>query len=99
MEYEIGPDEPTSLAVVHAASAVTGREPCSLEPLGSVLDTDALDALFASRANGQPRSGGTLSFIYAGCRVSIDNNEFLSIEPLDYTHQTATHRQPHGQPR
>jgi hypothetical protein len=82
MEYEIGPNESASTAVVRAVSAVEGREPSTLQSLAYVLDTDALDALFEARSNGQPRTGGSLSFVYSGCRVSIENGEYLSIEPL-----------------
>lgn len=90
MEYEIGPNESASMAVVRAVSDVEGRDPCSLRPLAYVLDTDALDALFESRVNGQPRTGGHLSFVYSDCRVSIDNGEFLSIEPLDGVRRAST---------
>lgn len=83
MEYEIGPTESVSTAVVRAVSAVEGQKPGSLRPLASVIDPDALDALFETRANGRPRTGGSLSFIYSGCRVSIDNGEYLTIEPLE----------------
>ena len=90
MEYEIERIESVSTAVVRAVSAVEGREPCSLRPLTDVVDTDALDALFESRPNGQPRTGGCLSFIYSDCRVSIDNGEYLSIEPLESVRRAST---------
>jgi hypothetical protein len=90
MEYEIGPNELASTAVVRAVSAVKGRDPSSLRPLAYVLDTDALDSLFESRFNGQPRTGGRLSFVYSGCRVSIDNGEFLHIEPLEGVARAST---------
>ncbi|WP_254544880.1 HalOD1 output domain-containing protein [Halomarina pelagica] len=83
MEYEIGANESVSTAVVRAVSAVEGRELGSLRPLGYVLNPNALDALFEPQSNGQPRTGGCLSFIYCGCRVSIDNGEYLTIEPLE----------------
>lgn len=78
-----------STAVVRAVSAVEGREPCSLRPLACVFDTDALDALFESRPTGEPRTGGRLSFVYSGCRVSVDNGEYLSIEPLESPRRTS----------
>lgn len=83
MQYEIGSDESTSMAVVRAVSAVKGREPCSLPPLPDVVDPDALDALFESRFNGQPKTGGRLTLVYSGCRVAIENGEYLSIELLE----------------
>jgi hypothetical protein len=83
MEYEIGPDEPVSTAVVRAVSAAEGREPSSLPPLGDVLDTEALDALFDRRADGTGRTGGRLSFVYSTCRMTVDNGEYLTFEVLD----------------
>jgi hypothetical protein len=82
MEYEIGPTESVSAAVVRAVSALEGREPSSLRPLAYVVDPAALDALFESRSNDRPRTGGRLSFVYGGCRVSIDNGEYLSLESV-----------------
>ena len=82
MEYEIEPTESVSTAVVRAVSAVEGREPGSIGPLADVLDPDALDALFESRDTDQPRIGGRLSFVFSGCRVTVENGEYLTIEPL-----------------
>ena len=96
MEYEIGPNESASTAIVRAVSAVEGRKPDSLRPLADVLDPDALDALFESRSNGQPRTGGCLSFVYSGCRVSIDNGEYLSIELLESPRRVTTDGRSHG---
>lgn len=90
MEYEIGRTESVSMAVVRAVSAVEGREPCSLRPLAYILDTDALDGLFEPRPNGQPRIGGSLSFIYSDCRVSIENGEYLTIEPVKSVRRAST---------
>jgi hypothetical protein len=83
MEYEIGGNEPVSTAVVNAVSAVDGRHPTSLPPLTHVLDPDALDVLFAPRSNGELRPGGHVSFVYATCRVSVDNGEYVTIDPLE----------------
>lgn len=90
MEYEIEGSESVSVAVVRAVSAVDGRKPNSLPPLGHVLDPDALDAIFDSRGDGEPRIGGRLSFIYSRCRVTLDNGEFLTIQPLDDHPRTAS---------
>jgi len=75
--------ESVSMAVVRAVSAVEGREPTSLPPLANVLDTDALDALFNARCDGTPRTGGQLSFVYSNCRLTIDNGEYLTLQPLE----------------
>lgn len=83
MEYEIGSNESVSMAVVRAVSAVEGREPDLLPPLADVLDPDALDRLFAPRSVGTARTGGRISFVYSTCSVTIDNGEYLTLQPLD----------------
>jgi len=83
VEYEIGIDESVSMAVVRAVSAVEGRDPQSLPPLANVLDTDALNALFDARSDGTTRTGGRLSFVYSKCQLTIDNGEFLTLQPLE----------------
>ena len=93
MEYDVGSDESVSTAIVRAVSAVEGRKPSSLPPLTRVLDPDALDALFGSHADGEPRTGGRLSFIYSRCRVTLDNGEFLTIQPLDNRPRTTSDRE------
>jgi len=80
MEYDIGNDEPVSMAVVRAVSAAEGREPLSLPPLANVLDIDALNALFESRCDGTARTGGQVSFVYSNCRLTIDNGEYLTVK-------------------
>ncbi|SEP14539.1 hypothetical protein SAMN04487948_11683 [Halogranum amylolyticum] len=83
MEYDIGMDEPVSMAVIRAVSAVEGRDPLSLPPLANVIDTDALDALFNPRCDGTARTGGRLSFVYSNCRFTIDNGEYLTFQLLE----------------
>ena len=82
VEYEIGPDESVSTAVVRAVSAVEGRDPRSLRPLGEILDPAALDALFGSRDGGILRLGGRLTFVYSECHITIDNAEYLMLQPI-----------------
>ncbi|MFO7925494.1 MAG: HalOD1 output domain-containing protein [Halobacteriota archaeon] len=83
MEYEIEAGESISTAVARAVSAVEGCEPRSLRPLAEVLDPDALDTLFGSRADGTSRSGGHLTFVYSKCRITVDNGEYLTLQPID----------------
>lgn len=82
MEYEIEDGESVSMAVVRAVSAVNGCSPGSTPLLARVVDPDALDALFESSFSGRPRTGGRLTFVYADCRVTVDNGEFLTVRPL-----------------
>lgn len=83
MEYEIGAGESVSTAVIRAVSAVEGRDPRSLRPFADVLDPDSLDALFDSRCDGTPRVGGSLSFVYSRCRITIDNGEYLTLHLIN----------------
>lgn len=83
MECEIGPDESVHTAVVRAVSAVEGRDPLSLRPLTDVLDPDALDRLFDPQPDGSARRGGSLTFVYSNCRVTVENGEYLTLHPID----------------
>nr|WP_305149200.1 HalOD1 output domain-containing protein [Halobellus litoreus] len=83
VEYEIGPEESVSTAVVRAVSAVEGRELCSLRPLADVVDPTALDSLFDPRDDGTPRTGGRLSFVYNDCCITVDNGEYLTLQLLE----------------
>jgi hypothetical protein len=86
MEYEIGPDESVRAAVVRGVSAVEGRKPAALGSLGAVLDPEAMEVLFAPRADGTTRTGGRVSFVYSTCRVTIDNGEYLTVNRIiNYT--------------
>ena len=82
MEHEIESDEAVSDAVVLAVSAIQGRDPISLPPLGEVVDPDSLDRIFDSQLDGMSRTGGRVSFTYADCYVTIDNGEYLSIDVI-----------------
>jgi hypothetical protein len=83
VEYDIGSDEPVSIAVVWAVSAAEGQDPQSLPPLANVLDTDALNALFGPRVDGTERTGGRISFVYSNCRFTVDNGEYIMLQLLE----------------
>lgn len=69
-------------------SAIEGCNPGSLRPLAYVLDADALNTIFETQSNGNPRTGG--------CRVGIYNGEYLTVTPLDRPHRVSTHGQTNG---
>jgi len=83
VEYDIGPGEPVSTAVVRAVSTIRDCEPSELGDLSRCVDPNALDSLFGTLDDGTPRTGGTVSFVYSDCRIRIDNDEYLTVEPLD----------------
>ena len=64
-----------SMAVVAALSDVMGVEPTEMEPLGSVVDPEALDRLFSDGA-----TEASAQFQFAGCEVSISADGLVTVE-------------------
>lgn len=81
MEHEIAQDESTSQAVMRAVGVLRDRAPEQLQPIGDVLDPDALNSLFRS-PDGCSRIGGHISFVYSSCRVTVDHGEYLTVERI-----------------
>lgn len=52
VQHDWADETPIGTTVVKAVSAVSGVRPTDLEPLHSVLDTDALERLFEPTADG-----------------------------------------------
>lgn len=68
--------EPPSVAAVEALAAASGVPPEEVRPrLTTVLDADALDALFRPRHDGTSRGGGSVAFATAGWGVEVDADE------------------------
>lgn len=82
MEYEIGSTESISGAVLEAIQMCGRRESARSRSLDEVVDTDALDDLFAPLGDGSPRPGGRVSFIHENHRVVVHNGEFIELNPL-----------------
>lgn len=66
--------------VVFAVSALTDTDPIKMEPLHGIVDVDALEELFAPKADGTPRGDGIISFTYCGCEVTVQGNERVYVE-------------------
>lgn len=50
------------------------------------IGPEAMEVLFAPRADGTARTGGRVSFVYSTCRVTIDNGEYLTVNRIiNYT--------------
>jgi hypothetical protein len=60
-----------SLAVVGAVATFRGIKPVDLPPLTEAVNPDALNRIFRTRAEGSPRTGGSVSFRYAGSEVTV----------------------------
>lgn len=78
-----------SRAVIEAVADAEGVSPEAVrpptyEPLHAAVDPEALDALFAPRADGTPRSPGTITFRFCGYRVTVHDDGSVSLEePTD----------------
>ncbi|MFP8954747.1 HalOD1 output domain-containing protein [Natrialbaceae archaeon A-arb3/5] len=77
-----------SQAVIRAVAEAEGIPPEELrppeyEPLHSVIDPDALDALFAEQADGRPRPAGDVSFVFCGYEVVVSGTEAVTLDLLD----------------
>jgi len=69
-----------SVTVVHAVLDVTGKEPTEVD-LNAVVHPDALNRIFSPTHDGTPRDGGTLEFELAGCRVRVDGDGEVRVDP------------------
>lgn len=65
---------------VRAVAERTGIEETELPPLGKVIDTDALQALFTHGSDGTSSSFLTVQFDYYGCTVTVDENRTITLE-------------------
>lgn len=66
--------ETASESVVRAVSEATGTDPLRMPQLGTVIDPDALDALFlgdSGWADGNGDRSGTVAFRFNGCDVTV----------------------------
>ena len=82
VQYDRLDDEPLSVTVASAVASVTGHDVTELEPLHYTINTDALERLFEPRPNGL-RTGGTVTFEYQGCTVTITADGEITVEPAD----------------
>ncbi|SIR67061.1 hypothetical protein SAMN05421858_3253 [Haladaptatus litoreus] len=81
------PDEPPiasppslSTRVLTAVADAEQCTPADLETLYNVINPEALDELFASKANGTPRTNGSVSFQYAGYQVTVSNEGAVKLD-------------------
>ena len=81
---EVVHDRPAHLAttVVQAVSEATGVPADAMETdLGDVVDPDALNHLFSDRLDGRSRRGGRVAFTMLGCRVEVDADGRVVVDP------------------
>lgn len=70
-------------AIVTAVADVGGEDPLDLRPIGTVLDPDALDALFSLSLWDISSVEISISFDYAGFEVTVDEAGTVVLDPLD----------------
>ncbi|UPV99834.1 hypothetical protein M0R88_15105 [Halorussus gelatinilyticus] len=73
--YRIREGESVTEAVVRAVSAEKDSRPTEIESLYSVIETDALNALFAPQLGGSRRmANGAVAFEYSGCDIRVTHD-------------------------
>lgn len=73
-----------SFAVIDAIATREGVDTTEIEPpeyeaLYDVLNPEALDALFAPREDGTPRSDGQVEFTYCGYDVVVSSDGDVTV--------------------
>jgi hypothetical protein len=74
----VRPEEDLCFTIVETVSDLTNTSPLELDPLGTVVETDALDTLFGP--SGEPvEHDAYLTFRYEGCTVAVDSDGSVSV--------------------
>ena len=84
VQYDRLDDEPLSVAVATAVATFSGIDVTELEPLHYAINADALERLFEPRADGL-RSGGSVTFEYNDCQVTVTAEGEITVESADRT--------------
>ncbi|WP_227357367.1 HalOD1 output domain-containing protein [Haladaptatus salinisoli] len=69
--------------IITTVAEADGQSVDELEPLYNAINTEALESLFASRADGSSRPDGKISFQYAGYWVTVSSDGAVEIETDD----------------
>ena len=77
--YDPDSDESLPARIVRLVAVASDRNPIELEPLGHVIDADALGQLVGPRSGGTAKTEIEVSFDYEGYRVEIDANGTVCI--------------------
>lgn len=74
-----------SYSVIKAVSQATATAPDEMRPLYEVIDSDALDRLFArDEPHGTALSDGFVRFGYEGAEVTVHADGRTTVSRLDY---------------
>lgn len=77
--HELDSDQTPSEGVVAAVSSASNTAPAEMEPLATIIDPDAVDALFADRYDGTSRGVGLVQFTYGGYDVHVNSGGQVSV--------------------
>jgi hypothetical protein len=80
VDYHETGDIELSVTIVHAVLEATGRDATDVN-LNAVVQPDALNRIFDDRRDGMPRDGGTLTFEFAGCHVTVTGDGEVRVDP------------------
>ncbi|WP_207586225.1 HalOD1 output domain-containing protein [Halomontanus rarus] len=72
--YEIDSSERPSEAVVRAVATLTDTPVLDLDPLYRTIDPGHLDGILNDRENGRTVEESSISFVFNGCRVTVNQN-------------------------
>lgn len=90
--YEVAADESLSEGVVEAVASEAGVDAVSLsdpetegtlDPLFSVVDPDALDSVFCSRADDADAPRGEVTFRYNGYEVTVASEGWIALTRVE----------------
>ena len=80
VRYDVGADEPPSLALVRVVAALANEAPTAIEPLYELVDLDALDRLLASAE--RPFTTPTRVVVDIGrYTIAIGEMEVVAVDP------------------
>jgi hypothetical protein len=79
-DYRQTGDRELSVTVVHAVLEVTGADPLDVN-LNEAVHPDALNRIFDPPDGGRSGTDGTLTFAFAGCRVTVESSGEIRVDP------------------
>lgn len=79
--YHVQENESVTQAVVRAVSTETDSDPTAIESLYSVVESDALNKLFAPRVSGGRRMANVaVAFRYSECAIRVTHDGEVRIK-------------------
>lgn len=74
---------PATEAVIDAIATASGSDPLELTPLYSVVDPDALEALFTPTVASSSQIEGSVTFTLDGHHVTVHSYGIITVESAD----------------